>query len=845
MKTAGKKFRHILKKLRFYIFMFALLVILGSIFHVILRDTLLQNYQDLGTSMAQRYSAEIESELSAYRVLVSFGAESIDARVGSGESSEEIEEWIVRYCERLYQVLGEDVVDPYVVYEGRIVAANPWEGDSDYDYASTEWYQKALEADGQVIFTDVYSDVISGRQVITIAAMCRESGAVIAFDIYPENLFFRQDESILPEGTSMYIGDASGKLLYAKTFLEHSDEELEDYLSKIREGIRNGELGRYDSYVVDLDGNQRSVYYDQMDNGWYVVITVPFSSILDQLNWFSIMFGLVMLVGVCTLFFVALRNLRLDYIVERTNDTIRVLGNSYYALYRVDYKADTYEMIKGSEYVRSRIPSSGPYPDLVRTAGEVIEEKAFREFCESFSAENIRNLVTKRIRNYGGDFKRKFGAEYRWVSVRVLFDESLAPNEVVLCFREIEEEKRQQFQERKLLEEALESARQSEKSKHAFFNNMSHDMRTPLNAILGLSALLRQHADDPEKVKDYVDKISYSSQQLLDLVNDILDMSRMEQGKVVLNNQAFDLQECIQACAESFRPQAETEKKEFQVIYDLADARVMGDSIRISQILNNLLSNAFKFTPEGGKVTVSVRQMSSANRTQYQIRVQDTGIGMSEEFLAHVFEPYARETRFTSRQITGTGLGMPIVKSLVTQMSGQIYVESRLGEGTAFTVTVPFMTVQENAEEKNKAEEKVLKPEFFSLSGKKILLAEDNLVNMEIATEILTMNGLEILQAWNGEEALDLFRASEPFEIDAILMDMQMPRMDGCEAARSIRALPRPDAGTVPILAVTANAFAEDIAATAAAGMDAHISKPIDFHVLCETLERLTKEKGR
>ena len=212
---------------------------------------------------------------------------------------------------------------------------------------------------------------------------------------------------------------------------------------------------------------------------------------------------------------------------------------------------------------------------------------------------------------------------------------------------------------------------------------------------------------------------------------------------------------------------------------------------------------------------------------------------MSEEFQTQLFEPYARETRFFSRQVVGTGLGMPIVKSLVTQMSGQIYVESKLGQGTTFTITVPFITA--DAEEESRQQRQQLPTGAFSLEGKRILLAEDNMLNMEIATEVLTMHSLEVRQAWNGREAVEAFQASEPFEIDAILMDMQMPQMDGCEAARTIRALDRPDAATVPIIAVTANAFAEDIAATTAAGMDAHISKPIDFKALCSTLENLLR----
>nr|WP_317400835.1 ATP-binding protein [uncultured Gemmiger sp.] len=263
----------------------------------------------------------------------------------------------------------------------------------------------------------------------------------------------------------------------------------------------------------------------------------------------------------------------------------------------------------------------------------------------------------------------------------------------------------------------------------------------------------------------------------------------------------------------------------------------MGDPARINQILNNLLSNAFKFTPEGGTIRLSVTQIDKGDFAKYKIVVADTGIGMSADFLPHLFEPYSREMRFTAKQSIGTGLGMSITKNLVSQMNGEMHVESEQGKGTTFTLVLPFAVVAGQ-----EAEAASPTPECYHLDGRHVLLAEDNEVNMEITTELLQMNGAVVTQAWNGREALEQFEKSKTFYFDAILLDMQMPEMDGCEAARRIRALPRPDAPVVPIIAVTANAFAEDIAATAAAGMNAHVSKPIDFGLLCRTLGRLTSD---
>lgn len=840
---------HALKKTRLYFVILLILLILMSTFYVSMHRMLLIHYQEFGLSLAKRYSAEITGDLNLFRALLSYGTNSIDYRAEAGWSEDEVADWINLYYQRLQQVLGEGVVDPFVVYEGKIIGANLWVEDDTYDYRTTQWYQKALEAEGEVIFTDVYTDAITGNAVLTISQQCENCDAVIAFDIFPENMQLYDSRIELPEGASTYICDGNGTIIYCNTVLDSEESIVEDYLNRIHAGFKDGSLSSYDAYVIDPDGNQRGVYgtYIEIDAnhiGCNVYITVPYDTILDQLNQFTALFFMVALPCLLIILFITVRNIWLGSEMDRANETVQVLGNQYYALYRVNYQEDTYEMIKGSEYLRQRLPRRGSYPKLLQVVGEIIEPDAFKDFCESFSSASIRNLVSTQTRNYGGDFLRLFGDEYRWVSVRILFDKTLASNEVVLCFREVDSEKRQQFQERKLLQDALSNSKRSEKTKQAFFSNMSHDMRTPLNAILSLTDLALENLGNQDRVQRYLEKISYSGRQLLNLVNDILDMSRIEQGKVILNNQNIDLEACVQECAAPFRLQAEAENKRFTVECNVRNRYVVGDPSRINQVLNNLLSNAFKFTTSGDEISLCIKQFDGTGRSQYQFIVKDTGMGMSEEFLPHLFEPYSRETRFSSRQITGTGLGMPIVKNLITEMSGQINVESKLGVGTTFTITVPFAStgIATTPADSDIKKESAVKE--FSLQGKKILLAEDNILNMEIATEILTMNGLEILKAWNGEEAVALFQASSPFEIDAILMDMQMPKMDGCEAARSIRALPRPDAGSVPILAVTANAFAEDVAATSAAGMNAHISKPIDFNNLCQVLEQLTQPKA-
>ena len=828
----------VLRAMRLSLLAFAALVCLACLGGWLLRRTLLQNARQTGLALARSYAEETHSNLTVYETLVNYGTANLNTRMEQGDDTEDLFAWAQLYFDRLTAVLGDGVVSPFLFKDGEILNTmdqTPMEVDPTYIATERDWYRLALDAQGAVVFTDLYTDVVTGEPVLSAVQMCADGSTVLGFDIFPRNFHYEGTSLDLDAGDSFFLCDGSGVLLYARTELDVSEQTLRDYCADLLKKVRAGELGEYDDFIRDKDGQKRAVYVYPMQNGWYTVVTTPYSSILRDIRLFIPVLGLILAVYLLVLAFTAWRESRYQQRIGRTNETVRVLGNSYYALYRVDYGANTYETIKGSDYVRARLAPVGPYDDLLRVAGEVIEPRAYDEFLRSFSTGNIRDLVRRRVRDFGGEFQRRFSDGYRWVSVRVLFDESLAPQEVVLCFREVEQEKQQQMRERQVLEDALAVARQNEISKQAFFSNMSHDMRTPLNAIVGLSELA-EHCDDPAKVRERLGKINTASRQLLGLINDILDMSRMEQGKVVLNEQQFDLRRCVQDCLEPFRFQAEKENKTLTADLQIEDARLMGDPMRIGQILNNLLSNAFKFTGEGGHITLRVEQMDRGEYAKYKIVVQDDGIGMSAEFLPHLFEPYSREMRFSARQTAGTGLGMPITRNLVSQMNGEINVESEQGKGTVFTLVLPFAV----AEDAPAPAPETTADRTQSLAGKRILLAEDNEVNMEITTELLGLNGVQVTQAWNGREALELFAASEPFAFDAILMDMQMPEMDGCEAARRIRALRRPDAARIPILAVTANAFAEDIAATTAAGMNAHVSKPIDFGILCRTLGELT-----
>lgn len=789
---------------RSYFIVLALLLFLGSACYLVVQNTLLKNAHQQGMNLARHYSEETQDDLITLDTLLAFSADAIDKHTQMGWSEEQLTEWISSYLSQVQEALPREDVVPYAVLNGRPISPNHRITASEKDPTTAHWYQQAANADHKAIYTGIYHDPTYEQSILTMAKQCRTADAVVAFDIFSDTFLSR----------SYFNGTMSGSF----------------------PSIQAGTVDHYDAWIADTTGKLHRADSKNLPEGWLTIITLPHSNVFQGLDSVASAAVISLALFFAAFIWISLRDRRLNAQMERINETVQVLGNSYYAIYRINFCRNTYEIIKGSDYISSSMPKTGDYSVFLNVFQNIIEDNAYQEFIRTFSPENLKNLVSRQIQDFGGDFQRWFGSSYRWVNVRVLFDDTLRDDEAVLCFREIEAEKTQQLQEKKLLETALEHAQQSEKKQLNFFNNMSHDMRTPLNAIIGLTRLMEQYKDHPEKIQAYLSRIRFASRQLLELVNDILDMSRLEQGQLSISKQQFDITQVIRQCTDSFQSTAQAEGKPFHIHISLLNGTVIGDPFRIAQILNNLLSNAFKYTERGDSVSLSVKQLRDGIAAKYIIAITDTGIGMSEEFLERLFEPYSREVRFFSRQISGTGLGLAIVKSLVTQMNGQINVKSSLGQGTTFTVVVPFRTVSESPATKPDTPQDSAP---FSLKGRKILLAEDNEVNMEISTELLSLSGAEVTQAWNGKEALDLFEASAPGHFDAILMDMQMPIMDGCAAARTIRSLERPDAASIPIVAVTANAFAEDIAATEKAGMNAHIAKPIDFPILCETLEKL------
>ena len=393
------------------------------------------------------------------------------------------------------------------------------------------------------------------------------------------------------------------------------------------------------------------------------------------------------------------------------------------------------------------------------------------------------------------------------------------------------------IQENEQLEVRLSAAEEASKAKTFFLSNMSHDIRTPLNAIIGYTTLANRDGVKYEEKSEYIDKIEMASRQLLDIVNDVLDMSRIESGKFTLEPTCVNLESCMKEACDLVRVQLESKKIDLSVSCAVTHPWVLCDKVMLDRALVNLLCNAGKFTEADGTVSLQLKELAGDDRTgSYEIRIRDTGIGMSREFVDRLFVPFERERTSTVSKIQGTGLGLAITKSIVDMMGGSITVQTEKGKGTEFTIAVSFPLAEPEEETCSRVEDDV------SFEGMRALLVEDNMVNMEIAQMLLSQEGFLIETAENGQIALDMTASSEPGYYDVILMDVQMPVMDGYEATRAIRGLPDKRLAGIPIIAMTANAFQEDIKKAEEAGMNGHIAKPLDIPGMKATLRQVLKK---
>jgi signal transduction histidine kinase/ActR/RegA family two-component response regulator len=482
-----------------------------------------------------------------------------------------------------------------------------------------------------------------------------------------------------------------------------------------------------------------------------------------------------------------------------------------------------------------------------------VDDEYKEGFLQFIDPDNVRSvLATENIMAYRY-LARRGGAEYyemlRMAGVRHPADrDDNIVHAVGLGFTVIDAEMREAMARNRELAEALSLAEDASKAKTAFLSNMSHEIRTPLNAIIGLDNIALNDPNISEGTRDYLEKIGVSAHHLLGIINDILDMSRIESGRMVIKSEEFSFAQTLSQVNTIISGQCKDKglTYECKVTGNIRDYYI-GDDMKLGQVLINILGNAVKFTPPGGNVSFTAEEAAHFDdKSVLRFTISDTGVGMSKEYLPLLFDPFTQEDSSATNKYGSTGLGMPITKSIIELMNGHIKVESEKGKGTTFTVTITLPDSGRKAEldESGKAVERKkagLSDETTDLKGRRILLAEDMPVNTEIMKMVLSMREMIVDHAENGQIAVDKFAEHEPGYYDAILMDMRMPVMDGLEATRAIRAMDRYDAATIPIIAMTANAFDEDVQRSMQAGLNAHLSKPVEPEDLFRTLEGLVQ----
>ena len=525
---------------------------------------------------------------------------------------------------------------------------------------------------------------------------------------------------------------------------------------------------------------------------------------------------------------------------------INALGQAYSIILLLNIKKNMLEVIKFSDGVGHNIRKEDLSNALRK---EYIENMIAPSFQKNYMAFTDISTMESRLKEHDSIScisQTIKGAWMRSMIVPQKCDEKGNLSTVLLAISDVTEEKEHELEQDRILRNALSSAEHANRAKTAFLNNMSHDIRTPMNAIIGFTSLAAEHLDDREIIRDYLEKISTSGKHLLSLINDVLDMSRIESGSVKIEKTNVYLPDVLEDLKTIILESVHAKQQKLLIKQqDVVHEDIITDKLRLTQVLLNIISNAVKFTPVGGTIHILVEEKASqkAGYAVYSFCIKDNGIGMSKEFQEHVFDSFARERAVTESGITGTGLGMAITKNIVDLMGGTIHLTSKQGEGSEFIVTLECeladKTVQDKQSSCPKAEKKHL-----DYSGKKVLLVEDNELNREIATEILKSLGLKVDYAADGMEAVEIMSSEAGNQYDMIFMDIQMPKMDGYTATREIRTLKDTKKANVPIIAMTANAFDEDRKKAIKAGMNGHIAKPIDVNVILQNLDRIFGQKG-
>ena len=520
--------------------------------------------------------------------------------------------------------------------------------------------------------------------------------------------------------------------------------------------------------------------------------------------------------------------------VKKTRQALHALGTAYYHISRLNLKTKKIELVKRSRKmdmdIKDNIADWDPQFEIIEG---IIAEPFVQKYIDFFDIQTMAARLHNK-ESMSSEFKKKNGLWFLSMIIPQSYDKNGNVTSVLIANRDVTDEKKRELRQEEELREAKLKAECANKAKSSFLYNMSHDIRTPMNAIIGYADLAIRHLQETEKLGRYLEKIQICGKELLSMLGNVLDLARIENNKVEMEYTVSNVHECFENCVTMFQQQAESKNQTLSLTEQVMYPYVYMDAPHLSEICLNIISNAIKYTNTGGTISCNVLQEpGKEDWCNMSITITDNGIGMSEEFQKLIFESFERERNTTSSHIEGSGIGMSITKKLVELMDGTIEVKSKQGEGSSFIVTVPCRKAlkEDTLEKKN-----TNRHNKNCLNGVRILLVEDNEINTEIARELLTEEGCIVETADDGVACIDMVEKAEADYYKMILMDIQMPVMNGYDAALAIRKLKDAKKSRIPIVAMTANAFAEDIQKVRSVGMNDHVAKPVDMNILVSTM---------
>ena len=520
--------------------------------------------------------------------------------------------------------------------------------------------------------------------------------------------------------------------------------------------------------------------------------------------------------------------------VKKTRQALYALGTAYYHISRLNLKTGKIELVKRSRKMCMDIKdNTADWDPQFEVIESIIAEPFVQKYIDFF---DIRTMAARLYNkeSMSSEFKKKNGSWFLSMVVPQSYDKNGNVTSVLIANRDVTDEKMRELRQEEELREAKLKAECANKAKSAFLFNMSHDIRTPMNAIIGYADLATRHLQETEKLGRYLEEIQICGKELLSMLGNVLDLARIENNKVEMEYTVSNVRECFENCVTMFRQQAESKNQTLSLTEQIMYPYVYMDAPHLSEICLNIISNAIKYTNTGGTISCSVLQEScKEDWCNMIITITDNGIGMSEEFQKHIFDAFERERNSTASHIEGSGIGMGITKKLIELMNGTIEVKSKQGEGSSFTVTVPCRKAlkEDTLEKKN-----TNLHNKNCLNGVRILLVEDNEINIEIARELLTEEGCLVETANDGVACIDMIEKADADYYKLILMDIQMPVMNGYDATLAIRKMKDTKKSRIPIIAMTANAFAEDVQKVLSVGMNDHVAKPVDMNILVSTM---------